>query len=226
MARLARIVVPGLPHHVTARGNRREPIFFAPGDQQRYAAFLAKAAREADVEVWAYCLMPNHVHLILTPKTTGGLSRAIGAAHRQWASFVNERAGWSGHLFQDRFACVAMDQRHLMNAVRYVAMNPVRARLCASADAWPWSSVRAHLAGKDDGLVVVRYLLDLWPDFRGLLEGALDADAIKALRAAEFTGRPLGSADFIAQVEQRLGRSLAKRTAGPKPRLGVAAGVA
>ena len=217
MARLARIVVPGLPHHVTARGNRREPIFFEDGDQDLYCDILAEQARKADVEVWAYCLMPNHVHLILTPATADGLGRALGAAHRRWANFVNARGRWTGHLFDGRFGCVAMDEAHLMAAVRYVAMNPVRARLCAQPEDWPWSSTRAHLAGEDDGLVAVRHVLGLWPDFAGLLAEAADAGAVAALRAAESTGRPLGAPDFVSDLERRLGRTLARRAPGRKP---------
>src|SRR5437764_1559924 len=114
MARLARIVVPGCPHHVTARGNRREPIFFEDGDQDIYCDMLAEQMRKAAVEVWAYCLMPNHVHLILCPRDENGLGRALGAAHRRWANFINGQGRWRGHLFDGRFASVAMGEGHLI----------------------------------------------------------------------------------------------------------------
>src|SRR5450631_3984041 len=155
MARQARMVVAGLPHHVTQRGNRREPIFFEDGDQDIYCDMLAEQTRKAGVEVWAYCLMPNHVHLILTPKTADGLGRAVGETHRRYTNFINARGRWTGHLFQSRFASVAMDEAHLMAAVRYVNLNPVRARLVSRAEDWPSSSARAHLAGVDDPLVIV-----------------------------------------------------------------------
>ena len=96
MTRLARLVVPGLPHHVTQRGNRREVIFFEDGDQEIYRDLLAEQARKAQVEVWAYCLMPNHVHLILAPRTADGLGRAVGEAHRRYTNFVNARGRWTG----------------------------------------------------------------------------------------------------------------------------------
>ena len=160
MARFARIVAPGCPHHVTARGNRREPVFFEDGDQDIYRDLLSEQMRKAEVEVWAYCLMPNHVHLILCPSTADGMARALGAAHRRWANFINARGRWRGHLFDGRFASVVMDEAHLHAAIRYVALNPVRARLVARAADWPWSSARAHLAGEDDGLVTVRPVLD------------------------------------------------------------------
>ena len=131
MARLVRIVVPDCPHHVTARGNRREPIFFEDGDQEIYRDLLSEQMSKASVKVWAYCLMPNHVHLILYPSTEDGLAQALGAAHRRWANFVNARSRWRGHLFDGRFASVVMDESHLLAAVRYVALNPVRAACCA-----------------------------------------------------------------------------------------------
>ena len=155
MARLARIVVPGISHHITARGNRREPIFFEDGDQDLYRDILGDAVRKERVEVWAYCLMPNHVHLIACPETAEGLGRALGAAHRRWANHVNTRSGWRGHLFDGRFASVPMDEDHLIAAIRYVALNPVRAKLVVQAEDWPWSSARAHLAGLDDALATV-----------------------------------------------------------------------
>jgi putative transposase len=218
MSRLARIVVPGVAHHVTQRGNRREAIFFEEGDQEVYRDLLAEQTRKYDVGVWAYCLMPNHVHLILTPSDETGLGRAVGEAHRRYTNFVNARGRWTGHLFQSRFASVAMDEDHLIAAVRYVSLNPVRARLVARAEAWPWSSVRAHLAGADDGLVSVRPVLDRSPHFADLLRTDPDDAVFRTLRAGEGTGRPVGSADFIADLERRLGRPIAKRTAGRKPK--------
>ena len=214
---MARIVVPECPHHVTARGNRREPIFFEDGDQDIYCDLLAGQMRKAGVEVWAYCLMPNHVHLILCPRDETGLALALGAAHRRWANFVNARGRWRGHLFDGRFASVAMDEEHLISAVRYVALNPVRARLAARAQDWPWSSTRAHLAAADDGLVSVRPVLDRVTDFAELVANDKDSASFAALRAAEQTGRPLGSADFIRGLERLLGRPVARRAPGRKP---------
>jgi putative transposase len=217
MARLARIVVPGCPHHVTARGNRREPIFFEDGDQDIYRDLLAEQMRKASVEVWAYCLMPNHIHLILCPAKEDGLALALGAAHRRWANFINARGRWRGHLFGGRFASVAMDEAHLASAVRYVALNPVRARLVSKAEDWPWSNVRAHLAAQDDSLVSVRPVLGRIADFASLVRSDADDPAFAVLRAAEQTGRPLGTADFVADLERRLGRTIARRAPGCKP---------
>jgi putative transposase len=218
MARRPRIVASGCPHHVTARGNRREPIFFEDGDQEVYRDLLAEQMVKASVAVWAYCLMPNHVHLILCPSTDDGLGKAIGAAHRKWASFVNARGRWHGHLFDSRFASVVMDEAHLISAVRYVALNPVRAGLVARAEDWPWSSVRAHLVAVDDGLVTVKPVLDRMTPFEDVIRGTGDDATFAALRAAELTGRALGTAEFVRDLERRLGRPIARRAAGRKPR--------
>src|SRR5271156_7043943 len=168
MARLARTVVAGLPHHVTQRGNRRDAIFFEDGDQEVYRDLLAEQTRKAAVEVWAYCLMPNHVHLILTPTRADGLGLAVGEAHRRYTNFINARGRWTGHLFQSRFASVAMNEVHLMAAVSYVSLNPVRAHLVSHAADWKWSSVKAHLSVMDDELVKVQPVLDRVSHFADL----------------------------------------------------------
>lgn len=214
MARLSRIVVPGCPHHVTARGNRREPIFFEDGDREIYCDILAEQMHKAEVCVWAYCLMPNHVHLVLCPGDADGLARALGAAHKKWANFINGRGRWRGRLFDGRFASVAMDESHAISAVRYVALNPVRARLTTRAEDWKWSSVRAHLAGEDDGLVSVAPVLERVKNFAALIAGDADEAGFAQLRAAAQTGRPLGNAEFIAGLERLLGRPIARRAPG------------
>lgn len=218
MARLSRIVVPDVPHHVTQRGNRRQKLFTQPGDYALYRDLLAERCKTNGVACWAYCLLPNHVHLILAPTTLDGLSRAVGEAHRRYAAFVNARARVTGHLFQGRFGCVAMDEPHMLNAVRYLAFNPVRARLCDAPEAWEWSSVRAHLKRRDDALATVGPVLALAPRFRDLLEMSLSEQAdVARFESPGAAGRPLGDAAFLAAAERKLGRSLARRKPGPKP---------
>ena len=218
MTRIACVVVPGLPHHVTQRGNRRERVFFEDGDYALYRDWLGESCRRFGVEVWAYCQMPNHIHLILTPRDSASLALALSRTHRLYAGFVNARARQTGHLFQGRFGSVALDEEHLMNAARYVALNPVRARLVSRAQEWSHSSVRAHLAERDDGLVSVRPLLDRAPRFADLLEAEGDGEAFALLRRSELIGRPLGSRDFVAAIEERLKRRLAPGKRGRKPR--------
>ena len=134
MTRIARIVAPGLPHHVTQRGNHRAAMFFEAGDSRLYRDLLAAETRAAHVAVWAWVLMPNHVHLILVPTDETGLAGALGRVHRRYAAYVNARARRTGHLVQERFGSVVMDEAHLMAGLRYVALNPVRARLVAKAE--------------------------------------------------------------------------------------------
>ncbi len=136
MARLARIVIPGLPHHLTQRGNRRGRTFFQEGDYAFYLDLLAESCVKAGAEVWAYCLMPNHVHIILVPSDEDGLRRTFADLHRRYTGFVNARARTTGHLWQGRYGSVAMDDAHLLTAVRYVSLNPVRARLVRRAKDW------------------------------------------------------------------------------------------
>lgn len=137
-------------------------------------------------------------------------------AHRRYARFINARHRWTGHLWQGRFGAVVMDEEHLVHAARYVAMNPVRARLCDRAEDWPWSSARAHLAGCNDDLVEVAPLLDRVGDFAAFMGSDEDQQATRALRKAETTGRPLGNASWVARLEQQTGRALAARKRGRK----------
>ncbi len=218
MARLARVVAAGVAHHVTQRGNRRQQTFFCDEDYAAYLELLAEGCRAAAVEVWGYCLMPNHVHLILVPSDEDGLRAALSEAHRRYSRRVNFREGWRGYLWQGRFASVPMDGAHLLACARYVELNPVRARLTSTASDWPWSSARAHLAGRDDGLAKTAPLLALAPNWPEFLAGGLSEAEHRAIQAGERTGRPLGSPDFTAELEQRLGRVLARQKPGRKPR--------
>jgi putative transposase len=218
MARMARAVAPGVAHHVTQRGNRRQKVFFEESDYALYKSLLAEGCKAAGVAVWAYCLMPNHVHIIMVPSDRDGLRAALGETHRRYSRIVNARQGWSGYLWQGRFASFAMDEPHLVACARYVEQNPVRARLVQQARAWRWSSARAHLSGRDDELVRVKPLLDAVGDWRAFLGEKLGGEELAAIRAGERTGRPKGSPSFIKQIERRLGRVLAKQKPGPKPR--------
>jgi putative transposase len=219
MARLARIVVPGLPHHVTQRGNGRQRTFLRDDDYALYRDLLGRECRGAGVEVWAWCLMPNHVHLILVPRDPDGLRRALSKVHRAYAGAIHAREGRTGHFWQGRFGAVTMDEAHLAAAVRYVLLNPVRARLVARARDWPWSSIQAHLSGADDGVTTTGPLAERFPGLAGLLDGTGDDSELQdRLRRAESIGRPLGDAAFLEAIAARLGRPVAPGRRGPKPK--------
>ena len=205
------------PHHVTQRGNRRQRIFMEDDDYALYRDWLAQACRSNGVDVWSYCLMPNHVHLILVPADETGLSRAVGETHRRYSGYINARLRVTGHLFQGRFGCVAMDEAHLMAAFRYLAMNPVKAKLAATAADWPWSSTPAHLRRQDDGLVTVRPLRERVDSFADFLEVPADAERVAALTKGQTIGRPLMGDQELGELEKRLGRTLRPGKRGRPP---------
>jgi putative transposase len=220
MVRLPRVVLQGIPHHITQRGNRRERTFFEDGDYALYLDLLADAAERAGVEIRSYCLMPNHVHIIAAPSDADGLRRTFRFVHRHYTGYINARLRTTGHLWQGRFSSVAMDEPHFVTALRYVALNPVRARLVVRAEDWPWSSTRALMAGEDDHVVKVGPALERVGDFAAFLgEPFNEALSYAALRKAESVGRPIGSPEWLADMEAKTGLTLAPQRRGPKPRV-------
>ena len=205
-----------MPHHVTQRGNRRQETFFRDDDYQAYLDLMGQWCAEYKVKVWAYCLMPNHVHLIVVPKSEDGLRRAIGEAHRRYTRRVNFREGWRGHLWQGRFASFVLDKPYLLAAARYVELNPVRPGLATGPSEYPWSSAQAHIKRKDDCLVKVGPLLGMTKSWRRLLNSAASEEQIKAFRDHESTGRPLGDEAFQKRLEKKLSRVLRRQKPGPK----------
>jgi len=205
-----------MPHHVTQRGNRRQQTFFRDDDYQSYLDLMGEWCGEHRVAVWAYCLMPNHVHLIVVPRSEDGLRRAIGEAHRRYTRRVNFREDWRGHLWQGRFASFVMDEPYLLAAARYIELNPVRAGLVTAPSNYRWSSARAHLKRKDDCLVKVAPLLALAKNWRRLLNSAATEEQIRTFREHERTGRALGDDRFQKRLEKKLGRVLRRQKPGPK----------
>lgn len=231
MARLSRIVIPEVPHHVTQRGNRRLPVFFSDDDRRAYLQLVADAAEASGTRCLAWCLMDNHVHLILVPTQEDGLRATLGEAHRRYTRMINFREGWRGHLFQGRFASYPMDAAHLLAAVRYVENNPVAAKMVAHAPDWPWSSAKSHVRGQRtriDPLTDMAALADIAPNWRAMqrsgLEaggaGAKDEAVAEAIEARLRTGRPLAADEWIKRQEATIGRKLSAEKRGPKPKLG------
>lgn len=215
MARIARVVVPGIPHHVTQRGVRRMDTFFDDEDYHTYLRLMREWCDVAGVEVWAYCLMPNHVHLVAVPESEESLARGIGEAHRRYTRHINFKKGWKGYLWQGRFASFPMDEDYLLAACRYVELNPVRAKLCVKPEEYRWSSATAHLAGKDDVLVKVKPMLERVNNWEELLASG-DQALFDDVRMHERTGRPLGGGSFMERVSSLVGRELGKKKPGPK----------
>jgi putative transposase len=210
MPRAARIVVPHQPHHVVQRGNRRQAVFFADGDYALYKRLLAEQCEAAGVAIWAWCLMPNHVHLMAVPAAVGGLAVAIGETHKRYTREINRRHGWVGHLWQGRFSSCPMDEPHALMAARYIERNPDRARLVLRPEDWRWSSTRAHLEGIDDGLTSHSTLEDLVKDWRAYLDDTPPSWEADRLRRHVRTGRPLGGEQLLAAAEKATGRTLGR----------------
>ena len=220
MARVARVVWPGCPYHVTHRGNRGDPVFFNRNERRRYLQMLYEDGRRWGLRVWGYALMTNHVHLVVVPESQDSLARTIGNVHRRHACCVNLRAGWTGHLWANRFFSTPLDDEHLWAAARYVELNPVRARIVSRAEDYPWSSARAHVYGSGDPLLDVnRPFPGNIPDWGTWLHEGVRDSRTRAIRENTRTGRPTGSDAFVSELERRLGRELRPGKPGRKRKI-------
>jgi len=220
LSRYRRLVVPGYPHHVTQRGVRKQTTFFDNDDFRRYLRLAKEMLEQSDIEVWAYCLMPNHVHAVVLPTTTKSLSSFFGPLHRKYARQTNQKYDWSGHLWQGRFFSVAMDEAHTVSAMRYVEMNPVRAGFCDRADDWQWSSAKANLGFATDPLVDRRSTMSVISNWDDYLNQPQDEVQVDSLRTQTMTGRPQGSPLFLRTLETISGRRVTKALSGRRPKTG------
>lgn len=152
MARLARVVVPALPHHVTQRGNGRRPVFTTDADRLVYLDLLASNCRLYHLSILGFCLMSNHVHLVAVPRRADAMGLALRNAHGRYASYLNALEGNSGHVWQGRYYSCPLDTDHLWAALRYSELNPVRAGMVAAPELYRWSSAAAHCGLPNGGL--------------------------------------------------------------------------
>jgi len=211
MPRQARIVLPGVAHHVTQRGNNRQDVFFVEDDRRVYLAYLKESAERHGLTVSAFCLMTNHIHLVATPQTEESLSKALGRTHLMYAQYVHRLHGRSGHFWQNRFYSCSLDEAHAHNAAAYIELNPVRAGLVKYAWKYAWSSAGAHCGETDDpsGMLALNEWFSQMPVsvWKATLETIADADdAVERLRMHTRTGRPLGDDAFLSKVEALLGQ--------------------
>ena len=218
MSRLARVVIPGLPHHVTQRGNRRQPVFFTPEDRLLYLEILREQTKRFEVAIHAYCLMDNHVHVIATPSSPHGLAQGIGETHRRYTRAVNFREGWRGYLWQGRFFSVPLDTPRIVAAFRYVERNPVRAKLVARAEDYRWSSARYHVSGAPDPVLTPHAVQQEIHDWAALLAPKETKASLATFRRHTTTGRPLGDKAFVAHCETLTHRILHALKPGPPAR--------
>jgi len=214
MPKIPRVVIPGCPHHVVQRGNRRLKVFFSDDDKGVYLELIRRHAQKCGLSIWAYCLMDNHVHMVIIPKEKDSLARGLGEAHRKYTSLINIRENWRGYLWQGRFISYPMDGGHLFAAVRYIERNPVRARIVSRAEQYKWSSAPAHVLNAQDNLLspcpLTREITD-WATY--LAQTDEDAE-VRKLVAHERTGRPLGDKAFVRKLEVLTGRALALKKRG------------
>ncbi len=213
MPRRPRVVVPGAPHHITQRGNNRQPVFFCPEDRLFYLDLLSRHAERAGARILGYCLMTNHVHLIAVPEREASLARALRHAHSEYSLAVNRSRRRSGHVWQNRFFSCPMSADHLLSGLRYVELNPVRAGLAAQAWDWPWSSARAHsVAEASDGVLSCGWIeyFGQWnhAEWAEILAAGSPTGECEAMRRATQTGEPLGPPEFITALERQAGRRL------------------
>jgi putative transposase len=224
MPRRSRFVLPEVAHHVTQRGNNRQNVFFSADDRTLYLDLLTRHAARHHARILGYCLMTNHVHLVIVPGQADSLARTLGRTHSEYALALNHSTRRSGHLWQNRFYSCPLDAGHREEALRYVDLNPVRAGLAATACEWPWSSARAHcVEGAIDTVLDCDWIgrMGGWDHagWRECLASASPEDDWSAVRHATRTGEPLGSREFVAHLERQAGRRLRVRERGrPKKR--------
>jgi putative transposase len=221
MPRIARIVAPGYPHHITQRGNNRARVFFDDEDRQTYLKLLAGYGRKHTLEIWAYCLMDNHVHLLAVPGTEKALARGIGLTNQVYTQYLNRKLSQSGRIWQNRFfSCVVENEQYLWAVARYIEHNPLKVGLAERAEDYRWSSAKAHLIGGED---LAMGALPTWldPSERSAYAEfvlAEDEEMDEKIRKATRTGRPFGSEGFINMLEFRLKQVLKPKRVGRPPK--------
>jgi len=218
MPRLSRIVFSGVPHHITQRGNRREDVFFSDDDRLVYLEWLQSYCDQHDVQILAYCLMSNHIHLVAVPHSPEGLQKVFKPLHMRYAQRINRIKGWKGHVWQGRFFSSPLDETYLWAAIRYVERNPVRANIVEQAEAYRWSSAAGHCGLINDGILGKREswknMLVSKADWSDWLLIEESDDRLNQLRKHVEKGLPCGSKSFVDMLGHKVGRILEPRSQG------------
>ncbi len=217
MPRAARIILPGIPHHITQRGNNRQRIFIDEWDSTKYLNLIKKYSDLYGLRIHGYCLMPNHVHLVATPESDDSLSKAVGYSHQVYTRIFNRKYETGGHLWHGRYYSVPLDEGHFLQALIYVDRNPVRANLATAPWRYNWSSAVAHLGKPDPAGLIDPEAWDkiaVAYDWKTVVAESQNESILKALRNNTESGHPLGDDAFIGSIEQRLGINLRSRKRG------------
>jgi putative transposase len=216
MPRIARVCGVNYPHHITQRGNNRETVFFDDEDRRFYLKTLSRYSHEWEIEIWAYCLMSNHVHILAVPRKQESLAKGIGSTNLVYTQHINRRYGRTGRLWQNRFFSTVIEREPYLWAVtRYIERNPIRANVVKKVEDYPWSSARAHvLKGRDEVLYRKSWLaedeLSTYRDFLGKEDKTLD----DLIRKATSTGRPFGRGEFLKNIGKIIGRDILSKGVG------------
>jgi putative transposase len=217
MARLVRITAVNVSRHVTQRGNARQFLLASESERAVYLDLLHRYAKLYGLSILGYCLMSNHVHLIVVPHAADSLALALKYAHGRYACFWNAAHDSSGHAWQNRFYSCPLDPSHLWIALRYTELNPVRAGLVREAEAWPWSSAPVHCghaepaSGLDLEMFYKRWSAESWRNYLAVSEST---EQLVALRQCTHNGRPLGSVEFVRSIGQSAERDLVAKRGG------------
>lgn len=209
MPRLARSTFPGYPHHVIQRGRDDQLVFETPADYLRYLEWLQEYTARCGVSIWAYCLMPNHVHFICIPQTEGAMARSFNTLHMRYAMYFNGKRDIHGRLWRSRFMSCVLDGPSVREEVRFIENNPVRWGLAARGEDYTWSSARAHVTGEPDPILSDGcFLMAEIPDWRAFLAGRGEEAVLRRTRERMKTGRPAGASEFVRALEAVSGRRL------------------
>jgi len=218
MPRIARAVCVDLPHHVTQRGNNQQKVFKRKNDHAFYISLMRKYSKILKLQIWSYCLMPNHVHFIVVPREPDSMAKTFDVVHMLYSQYFNSKMNRKGHLWQSRFYSCLLDNDHLCAAARYIERNPVRARIVDRPEEYRWSSAYAHINKTPDRLLSGDcFLTHEITDWKKFLTHPDDEKILEKLRSRTRSGRPAGNDDFITNIENKLGRSFNTRPKG-RPR--------
>ena len=220
MARIARVVVPGIPHHIVQRGNRSQKVFFSDDDRRAYIDYLRIYAKTVGIHFWGYCLMDNHIHIIAVPDKKESFARGFSEAHRRYTRMINFREKWRGYLWEGRFKSYPLNRTHLYAAMRYIERNPVRAKIVENAWDYYWSSARSHVFKQKNSLLDDNFMTSEIQNWKLFLSREDKQDDINLLKMHANTGRPLGDSQFINAIEKSTGRILHRQKSGPKSKAG------
>ncbi len=223
MSREARLVIPGAPHHITQRGNRRGLLFYNDQDRERFISWLAEACDRWGLIVLAYCLMSNHFHLEGIPANEESLCQVLKSVFTKYAMRLNSIHGWSGYVVQGRFYSSPLDDRHAKVVRYYIEENPVRARMVEQPEEYRWSSAYARARGIADPLVDFsgdwhRSFSAESPSLPSHPGTHLDEDTIARIRKLHLRNLPIGSDEYVQALEASTGRKLRIMKRGRPPK--------